>query len=774
MHEKFKINHFSIDPDDNTVTSEGVKRHVEPKAMQVLLALAEHAEKTVSRQYLLETAWGNRVVVDEALTRIISQLRSVFHDSKSRTLIQTVPKKGYRLNARITPVKDAEKGATYAPNMLATTHSDDADAFRADSLPVTSQEITERDTDAIAPSTDEAAPTDKGKRKSLIMLIEVLCVVVLIGLWFSSKGPDTSSPQVKSVAVLPLSPIDDSQQTQYLAQGLSEELQGELSGLQGLRVPSRYSTFAQADNYDAPADIARALDVEYLIEGSIVKQSEAFKVVYRLIEADRDKTVWSHSYEGEAVSLPQITQNVARQVKQYLQPDASPLATETAPANSTSVAAYQAYMRGKYWLMNGKTSEWFMQASAAFHQAIEADPDYAQAYGSLAYIYARYNFHDAYLAPDEATKKAQWAINKALALNPGERNALLATAILSTTGQAFKTAEAALNNVLDKNSQDSTALYLYSELRLAQNQYERALELAQKARQVDPLSPWINVNLAIVYFHRGEYARALKAANAAIDVDKNYTWAYVWKAKTLFESGQVKNAIQSMQRCLEIDNASPVNTAFTGLLYLELDMPQKAEPYFRQTAALFGDSVDARFWKSFLRFGYHREQPDIARQLLLNVRLLDNRIFTLMPLLTALYLEKDLSEQGAAQVASRFNVSSVNAQQLNHLNKNIVAAHAALTGKDAFFNSQDVRRETHLTVAPIYALLDASQHGPGKSLKTEGIPGDKKWWPYMWVLPAFSATQLDGEAKQQYQQFVSQRAQQREQLEASKTSTGAD
>ncbi|MBD3586247.1 tetratricopeptide repeat protein [Salinimonas sp. HHU 13199] len=765
MHEKFKINHFSIDPDDNTVTSEGVKRHVEPKAMQVLLALAEHAEKTVSRQYLLETAWGNRVVVDEALTRIISQLRNVFDDSKLRTLIQTVPKKGYRLNARVTLAEDAQKEASHSEDAPANIQTDDAQVISPGNTEIVSQEIIAQEADNTGSTTDDARVTVRSQRKSLIMLIEVLCVVVLIFLWFSSKEPDTSPSQVKSVAVLPLAPIGNNKQTEYLAQGLSEELQGALSGLKGLRVPSRYSTFAQADNYDAPTEIARALDVEYLIEGSIAQRADTFKVVYRLIDAKRDETLWSHSYEGEAVSLPQITHNVAKQVKQYLQPDASPLAAEKEPANSTSVAAYQAYMRGKYWLMNGKTSEWFMQASAAFHQAIESDPEYAQAYGSLAYIYARYNFHDAYLQPDEATQKAQWAINKALALNPDERNALLATAILSTTGQAFTKAESALNKVLGKNAQDSTALYLYSELRLAQNQYDQALELAQKARQADPLSPWINVNLAIVYFHRGQYAQALEAANTAIDVDKSYTWAYVWKAKTLFASGQVKDAIQSMQICLDIDNASPVNNAFTGLLYLELEMPEKADAYFRQTATLFGDSVDARFWKNFTRFGYHHQKPEIARQLLINVKLLDNRIFTLMPLLTSLYLQQDLSEEGVEQIALRYGISTIDGQQLNHLNKDIVSAFAALSGNDVFFKSQHSFSDARLQIPPVYPLLAASQQA--ETFQTVNVaPGDKPWWSYMWVLPDLSTLQLKGNLKQQYQQFTIQRAQQREQVEA--------
>ena len=772
MYEKFKINHFSIDPDDNTVTCDGDKRHVEPKAMQVLLALSEFAEKTVSRQYLLETAWGNRVVVDEALTRIISQLRNVLDDSKSRTLIQTVPKKGYRLNAPVIPVTDAvEDAGTAATHIDATSQADDTQTtaqFEALHADEPSPQMAEQDAGDAQPPSGETTPTTRGSRKSFIMLIEVLCVIVLIMLWFSTKDPDTSTPQTQSVAVLPLKPFGNSQQTIYLAQGLSEELQGALSGSEGLRVPSRYSTFAQADNYDAPSDIARALDVEYLIEGSIAEQGDAFKVVYRLIDAGLDKILWSHSYEGDAVALPQITQNVAEQVKQYLQPDLSTLSTASEPANSTSVAAYQAYMRGKYWLMNGKTSEWFMQASAAFNQAIEADPDYAQAYGSLAYIYARYNFHDAYLQPDDAIEKARWAINKALALDPDERNALLATAILSTAGQAFKEAESSLDKVLNKHGEDSTALYLYSELRLAQNQYDKALTLALKAKQVDPLSPWINVNLAIVYFHRGEYSLALEAAKSAINVDKSYTWAYVWKAKVLFESGRLDEAVQSMTACLEIDDGSPVNTAFTGILFLELDMPDKADSYFRQTAALFGDSTDARFWKSFLRFGYRHKDPEIARQLLTDLRLLDNRIFTLMPLFTALYLENGLSDEGAEQIVSRFGESTVYEQQPNHLNKEVLAAYAVLTKGEADFSSlfpED--KKSKLQIPLIYPLLAATKQDAAMPFTIRGADA-VNWWPYMWVAPDYTAGQFSKQIKTSYQQFILLRKEQREQIEASR------
>ena len=122
--------------------------------------------------------------------------------------------------------------------------------------------------------------------------------------------------------------------------------------------------------------------------------------------------------------------------------------------------------------MNGKTSEWFFRAETSFLKATELAPNFAAAFGSLAFIYARYNYHDIYMEKAVAVAKATAAIDTALHLNPNDINSLLAGALLAIEDLQFDTAEQLLNKVLSVDASNTKGLYVYSELALAKNQFD--------------------------------------------------------------------------------------------------------------------------------------------------------------------------------------------------------------------------------------------------------------------------------------------------------------
>ena len=678
---KFRIGDFTVDADDNTVSTTGQQRHIEPKAMQVLLVLVSRANKTVDRQELLKSVWGDRVVVDEALTRVISQLRLAFQDNKSRSLIQTVPKKGYRLNAQVEWLDDEIPEPVRQSQVSSKTSSASSESA-VDKAGQSPEENRERD-DAQAMFTSPASTyvpksTLRRRLQGLTFVFAIVLIVTVV-TWLVDSSDSALIEDTPSVAVLPLIAQGDNQQSQYLAEGLAEELMDVLSNRPDLHVPSRYSTFAYAQQYQKLSEIAGALDVRYLIEGTVRSGDGEYSIVVRLIDAKQDKTLWSTTYEDEESTLTGVSDSIANDIINQLLPDANRRLLSGSGSRVNNVDAYQAYLKGTYWLMNGKTSEWFLEAERAFNEAIEADPTYADAYGSLAYIYARFNYHDTYLPQQEATDKAEQAIATALSLDPENLQAHLASAIIATAAQAFSTAETELDRALKISPENATALYLYSELRLAQNDFDSALDYAKKAVTQDPLSPWVNVNLSIVHYWRGEWDSALNAANNAISIDDEYTWAYVWKAKVLHQQGRLADAITAMHTCLDIDASSPVNNAYTGLLYLEADMPERAAPLFTATAALFGDSTDARFWKGFVRFAYEQQNSDVAIAMLEDLTLLNNRIFSLIPLLTSLYQQHADVGDGLIFLSQNTSLPEGQVAVVNYLNLDVAAGWRVLS-----------------------------------------------------------------------------------------------
>ena len=435
----FTINAIVVDIGDHTIRTGKTIRRIEPKAMHVLYLLACNAGDTVERAELLRDIWNGRVVVEEALTRIISQLRQALGDSQQRRLIQTVPKKGYRLRGEVN----------WQSTPLPAEPAPSTDSKEAEVTDIPAQEAVEPPTDSAPAKQPEPqkvlSPAPVVSKKALFVAA-VLTVLVAVVVFTLNKTATDDTPQADeqriSVAVLPLRQLSNDDDTLYFADGITEELTDSLTQNQNLDVPSRYSTLAVTSSQNnSLSDVASSLGVRYLVEGSVRRIDEEFKIAVRLIDADTDRVVWSESYTNTASSLFAIQQNIARRLNEALLPQTSDnaLAQASSPDN---IEAYQYYLRGNYWLMNGKTSEWTYKSEAAFQQAVALAPDFAAAHGKLAYLYARHDFHDAFMPREEALQKASAAISTALRNNPQETNALLASVIIDTASLLGDTPQA--------------------------------------------------------------------------------------------------------------------------------------------------------------------------------------------------------------------------------------------------------------------------------------------------------------------------------------------
>ncbi|MCC2617285.1 winged helix-turn-helix domain-containing protein [Aestuariibacter halophilus] len=731
----FTINDYIVDVGDNTVSDGVASQHVEPKAMSVLYELALNAGQTVSRQALLSSVWGDRVVVEEALTRTISQLRAIFNDSKDKQLIQTIPKKGYRLKARITWLQDDQRGSDTTP-----PSGDDPSA-------------------AIPSARPGNSDAGAHKRPMLIAFL-ALILAALLWWWYSSKTTEQSSSaqlQTPSIALLPLKNLSGDEQTLYLAEGLPDELLSHLAKLDALEIPSRYSTFALARKGLTTQELAEQLQVQFVLEGSVRKTNSAYNISVRLVDAASDRTVWAQTYQKALSDIFEVQSDIADNLVQAMLPEQNQQPVSDGNGSMPDVEAYQHYLKGIYWWMNGKTSEWFYRAESALSEATQRDPEFAAAHGALAYIYARYDYHDLYMDKATATQKSRQAIERALAIQPDETNALLARAILATSGAEFDTAQRALDKVLSANANHTTALYLNAELALARNQPDMALTFSEQALRADPLSPWVNVNLAIVHFWRGELEQALAYTHKATDIDSQYTWAYVWRAKILEQQGKLADAITAMQQCLAIDQGSPTNTAYLGLLYLQLGMTQQAQQYFAQTATLYGDSNDARLWRSFTRFVMPQRDDDIAIQLLEQSELLDNRMFSLLPLLYQKYVFTEQRSRGVTFFKQRLQPNSRTIA--NYRNQHAINGLVNLL-EDSRGQGADWRTVlTHLNntlpetlqVTDTYRFIKAHTDNRATPVYSELAQPytQNQWWPWVWIYPEAHSPELEAMRQQQ-------------------------
>jgi DNA-binding winged helix-turn-helix (wHTH) protein/TolB-like protein/Tfp pilus assembly protein PilF len=651
----FRLGDYYIDVGDHRVFHGDESRRLEPKAMRVLYQLALNAGETVSRQELMDNVWHGRVVIEDALTRIISQLRLTFDDSKIRQIIHTVPKKGYRLSSDVTWLTRQE-------------------FIKFSTKPSTASGL--------------ASSFNKGKVLALIMLGLMFALLIFVLFTDTSENQDFAPGALTQniekndlktqtiIAFLPWRNLTGDDGNDYLAEMLPEELSITLAKSDKVTVLAHYSSLALARTSGALDSLVEQLNLKYWVEGSITEANERIRVLVRLVEKQSNNAVWSEVYEDDMQNLLILNTRIISDINAQLF-GKSEQENFTAATDGVDINAYRAYLQGNYWWMNGKTSEWFFRAETSFLKATELAPNFAAAFGSLAFIYARYNYHDIYMEKAVAVAKATAAIDTALHLNPNDINALLAGALLAIEDLQFDTAEQLLNKVLSVDASNTKGLYVYSELALAKNQFDVSLIYADKALQIDPLSPWINVNKAIVHFWRNEMEKALASVNHAVDIDSSFTWAYVWKAKILNQRGQLLDAIEAMKACLQIDDGSPVNSIYLALLYTKAEMPELAERWFAHTASLYGDSPDARFWQSYLSFITQKEDPDIARQLVNQVTLKTTRFFSLVPLQKALLASQPmLIKQVLPEFLSLIERPNQSGFWVNHHNQ--YSAYAAL------------------------------------------------------------------------------------------------
>ncbi len=368
MGDDFRIGSWLVQPSLNTVSQNGKTFHIEPKVMEVLVCLAQHAGETLSKKALLETVWPDTFVTDDALTRCISELLRVLDDdAKESRFIQTISKRGYRLVARV----EKDSGA----------------AVRAVQEP--------RDTNP-APSESEGA-----RRKTWIGPLAVtggVAALAAILAGFNVGGlrerlfSRTTSAKIRSLAVLPLTNLSNDSAQEYFADGMTDALITDLSQISALRVISR-TTIMGYKKTDKPApQIAQELHVDGIVEGTVQRSGNRVRITAQLIYGPKDQHLWADSYERDMQDAFAIQSMVARAVADEIRIKMTPQeAARLKNARPVNPKALEAYLTGRFHLDQYVKLEYYQgkeharlqelhDALAQFDQAIALDPQYTPPY----------------------------------------------------------------------------------------------------------------------------------------------------------------------------------------------------------------------------------------------------------------------------------------------------------------------------------------------------------------------------------------------------------
>jgi TolB-like protein/Tfp pilus assembly protein PilF len=370
--------------------------------------------------------------------------------------------------------------------------------------------------------------------------------------------------RVPSLAVLPFDNLSGDHSQDALAEALTDELTTTLGRVSSLHVVSRGSAFQYKDLHARAADIGRALHVETLVEGAVVRDGSHVRVTAQLVDAVGDRHLWAQSYERELKDVltleREVATAIASQVQVTLTPNERRQFVEPKPVNPD---AYLAFVKGRsHW--NERTAASLRAGIADFRSALAIDPSYANAYAGLADCYIALGY-GSYLPPTDAFEHAREAATKALALDATLADAHAALGYVALYYDwDFAAAERDFHAALAADPRSVTAHDWYAVYLTANARFEEAEHEIREAQALDPVSLAINTDAGFISYYSGRYDDARKRLQLVLDLNPRFPLAHLWMGRTYEEQQDYVGATREFRSVDAVLHDWPVTVAALG------------------------------------------------------------------------------------------------------------------------------------------------------------------------------------------------------------------
>jgi serine/threonine-protein kinase len=395
-------------------------------------------------------------------------------------------------------------------------------------------------------------PGQAGRRGRIAAAVLLAAGALGAAYLFSREGtpaaperapPTATQPAEISLAVLPLTNLSGEPGDEYFARGMADELTASLARVPGLRVTAWSSALAMRDRRDLDTrTLARRLNVEHLLEGTVRRRGDSLRVGMALVDAQEGLTLWTETYDRSADAVFDLQDEIARKITGSLRMAAPPVAV----SRPTVLRAHDDYLRGRLALAGFSEAD-FRRAIHQFQLAIAADSSYAPAWSGLAAAWT--SLADDYLPPREAYPKAKAAALRALRLDSTLADAHAALGgVLLWYDWDFPAAQQALERAIALDPNASLAYYYYGHLLGALRRVDSALVVAERARLLDPLSGVTAENVAYLQEVRGHPELALNACDPDDFVGSARDLVALCRARALLAVGQPGDALLLLDR----------------------------------------------------------------------------------------------------------------------------------------------------------------------------------------------------------------------------------
>jgi TolB-like protein/Tfp pilus assembly protein PilF len=368
-------------------------------------------------------------------------------------------------------------------------------------------------------------------------------------------GKTPTPGPIRSIAVLPLVSYSDAPEQMFFAGSMTDALITDLAKIGALRVVSRTSVMRYRETEKSIPEIARELNVDAVVEGSVERSGTRVRIKAALIRAETDQHLWADAYERDLEDVLVLQDEVARSIAREIQVKLTPHEHAVlSRAPRVDREAYDLYLKGRYFWVK-RTPESVQKAIGYFSQAIGADPTYAQAYGGLAdcYMSLGFSFDVGSLPPNEAIPKAKAAAAKALAIDDMLAEVHNPVAFMKLNYDwDFLGSEAEFKRALELNPGHANAHHWYAHLLIATGRSEESLAESNRALELDPLSPILTVHLGWLYYYLRQYELAMDILNKTLELEPTYGLAYWYIGLVKEQEGKFTEALDAMRHGAEL------------------------------------------------------------------------------------------------------------------------------------------------------------------------------------------------------------------------------
>jgi TolB-like protein/DNA-binding winged helix-turn-helix (wHTH) protein/Tfp pilus assembly protein PilF len=557
---------YEVDLRTSELWKQGRKVKLQEQPCRILAILLEQRGQVVTREELRKRLWSDDTFVDfdHSLNTAIMRLREALNDSSDNPrFIETLPRHGYRFIAPLEEItaseheKKEDAGSGSTPELsVAVPQSGPTNIFLAGNL-----------------ESESKSRRIRSRRAIVLGSLFGILAIVILGIWLrffrTASEVNLSRNQIKSMVVLPFENLSGDKDQQYFTDGMTDELIAHLAKIRSLRVISRTSSMEYKGTHKTLSEIARDLNVDAVVEGTILRSGDRVRITAELVQVATDRQLWAETYEsqlGDVLALQsQVASAIVNEIRINLTPEEQ---QRLASTRSVSAESYEAYLKGRYY-WNKRSQEGLTKAIEYFQLATEKDPHYALAFAGLADCYSIIGSAIVGTVPSQdVAPKAKAAALKALELDDtlAEAQTSLATVRFNYDWD-WLGASQGFQRSIELNPSYATAYQRYSLYLMAMGRTKESLAQMTRPRELDPLSISMNFSLGWRLYMARKYDQAIEQLQNTLEMDPNFALPRMVLGQAYEQKHAYPQALAELQKAVSISHDSPQMLGALGHAY---------------------------------------------------------------------------------------------------------------------------------------------------------------------------------------------------------------